>query len=101
MISISQLTSLRGCLANYCQANGIRSLAVFGSVLHGNAKTDSDLDLLVEFEPDLHIGFLQLARIENELSDMLGNSVDLRTAEDLSHYFRQQVIDEAEVLYAH
>jgi predicted nucleotidyltransferase len=89
----------REALAEFCREHGIRRLSLFGSVLHGTNRPDSDLDLLVEFEPHLRMGLFGFAGVEIELGDLLGARVDLRTAEDLSQYFRQQVLDEAEVLY--
>jgi uncharacterized protein len=88
-------------LAAFCEANGIRRLSLFGSQLHGTARADSDIDLLVEFQPDRIPGLFRIAEMEFELSDMLGGKkVDLRTAEDLSRYFRQAVIEEAAEQYA-
>ena len=88
-------------LAAFCEANGIRKLSLFGSQLHGSARPDSDVDLLVEFYPDRIPGLFKIADMEFELSDMLGGKkVDLRTPEDLSRYFRQTVIQEAAEQYA-
>jgi predicted nucleotidyltransferase len=88
-------------IAAFCRERGIRRLAFFGSVLRPDFKSDSDVDVLVEFEPDRIPGLLGIARMEREFSALLGNrKVDLRTAEDLSPYFRQTVLAEAEVQYA-
>ncbi len=87
-------------LARFCKANHIVRLAFFGSVLGDDFGPDSDIDLLVEFEPGVKLGLLKMAGMENELSQMLGRKVDLRTRFDLSRYFRQEVIDSAEVAYA-
>jgi len=62
-------------------------------------RPDSDVDLLVEFEPNAVVGLLDIAAMEIELSEKLGRQVDLRTPEDFSHYFRQQVLETAENLY--
>ncbi len=86
-------------LAAFCRANGIQRLSLFGSTLHGTNGPDSDLDLLVVFEPEKRIGLFGFGSLEIELSEMFGRKVDLRTAQDLSRYFRQAVVDEAEVLY--
>ena len=86
-------------LAPICQRHGIRRLAVFGSRLKGTARPDSDLDLLVEFEPDRVPGLLGLSGIELELTEMLGVKVDLRTAQELSPYFREEVLRQAQVAY--
>jgi len=75
-------------------------MSLFGSVLREDFGPDSDLDVLVEFEPGQPVGFIRLAGMEIELSDILGRKVDLRTPGDLSRYFRQEVLDSAEVQYA-
>jgi hypothetical protein len=87
-------------LEEFCRRHHIRRLSVFGSVLHGDARPDSDLDLLVEFEPGHAVGLIRLAGIQLELSTLLGRPVDLRTPRDLSRYFRAHVLAEAEVLVA-
>jgi predicted nucleotidyltransferase len=88
-------------LRSFCQRHGIRKLSLFGSTLKGTARPSSDIDLLVEFEPGHKPGLIGLAAMEEELSALLGGRpVDLRTAEDLSRHFRQDVLREAEVQYA-
>lgn len=87
-------------LAPICRQHGIRKLSVFGSRLKGTARADSDLDLLVEFAPGRVPGLLGLSTIEIELSRILGLRVDLRTAQDLSPYFRDEVVRQARVAYA-
>jgi uncharacterized protein len=77
-------------------AHYIRKLAVFGSVLHGDARPDSDLDALVEFDPG-HVPGLAFFGMEQELSELLGRKVDLNTPQFLSPYFRDEVLAEAEV----
>ncbi|MGA1794454.1 MAG: nucleotidyltransferase family protein [bacterium] len=88
-------------LASFCQQHHIRRLAFFGSVLREDFGPDSDVDVLVEFEPEHAPGLFGIARLERELSGIFGGrKVDLRTAEDLSRYFRQDVLQEAELQYA-
>ena len=87
-------------IAEYCRRHRIRRLAFFGSVLRGDFRPDSDVDVLVEFEPGQEPGFLRLARMERELSGIIGRQADLRTPEDLSHLFRNEVMASAEVQYA-
>ncbi len=90
-----------GALASICGRHRIRKLSLFGSRLKGTARPDSDVDLLVEFEPDARPTLLDLAEIEIELSERMGGiRVDLRTASELSRYFRDEVIREAQVQYA-
>ena len=87
-------------LAQFCQAHRIRRLALFGSQLKGTAKPESDIDLLVEFLPEAQPTLFDMARIEIELSKALGErKVDLRTPQDLSRYFRDEVVRTAEVQY--
>jgi len=79
----------------FCERNHIRKLSLFGSVLTTRFRPDSDLDMLVEFDPEHVPGLLTLAGMEIELSEKLGRKVDLRTAEDLSRYFRAEVVSAA------
>ena len=91
----------RDQLTAFCQEHGIRRLAIFGSALREDFGPDSDVDVLVEFEPDRIPGLLSVAGMEIELSVLFsGRRIDLRTPEDLSPYFRQNVLDTAEVQYA-
>jgi uncharacterized protein len=90
----------RAALASLCQRRQIRRLSLFGSALRGDAGPNSDVDLLVEFSRESKPSFLDLGEIEQELSRLLaGRRVDLRTADDLSRYFRDEVLREAEVQY--
>lgn len=87
-------------LSRLCQEHRIGRLALFGSQLKGTAKPESDIDLLVEFEPGARPTLLDMAQIEIELSQALGGrKVDLRTPQDLSRYFRDEVVRTAEVQY--
>ena len=87
-------------LAEFCKRNHIRKLSIFGSAVREDFSAESDLDVLVEFEPARIPGLIKLAGMEIELSEIFGRKVDLRTAEDLSKYFRQEVVKKAEVQYA-
>ncbi len=88
-------------IVSYCKKNHIKKLALFGSFLTNEFRSDSDIDLLVEFEKGYVPGFFDLVRMQDQLSKFFnGRSVDLRTQYDLSRYFREKVIDNAEVLYA-
>ncbi len=88
----------REALAALCRRHGIRRLALFGSVLRGNARPDSDVDVLVEFEPGQTPG-LRFIAIEDELSHLLGRKVDLNTPGFLSPHFRDRILREAFPLY--
>ena len=88
-------------LAAFCRAHGIRRFAIFGSALRVDFGVESDIDVLVEFTSGRTPGLLGMAGMEVELSALFGGrKVDLRTPEDLSRYFRQDVLDTAEVQYA-
>jgi predicted nucleotidyltransferase len=88
-------------LTAFCRRRHIRRLSLFGSTLRGTSTQDSDIDLLVEFEPGKKPGLIAMAGIELELSSMLhGRRVDLRTLEDLSRHFRDDVARSAELQYA-
>ena len=97
---MSILSYDKEALARLCRRHRIRRLALFGSVLKGTDRPDSDVDFLVEFEPDAVPGLLGLAEIEAQLSGLLGRQVDLRTANELSPHFRQAVERMAEVQFA-
>jgi uncharacterized protein len=87
----------------YCRQNSIRHLKAFGSILGdrlGDFRENSDLDLLVEFESGTRVTLLDMARMERELGELIGFKVDLRTADDLSRYFRHEVLQEAVELRA-
>lgn len=86
-------------LAEFCKRNHIRKLSLFGSVLRDDFRPDSDVDVLVEFERG-HVPGLAFIAMEEELSQILGRKVDLNTQKFLSRYFRDEVLKEAEVVYA-
>lgn len=86
-------------LSGFCDRNHIRKLSLFGSILTDRFRSDSDLDVLIEFEQGHVPGFLGLAEMELELGAMLGRKVDLRTPKELSRYFRNEVIRSALVQY--
>lgn len=86
-------------IAQFCRRNRIRRLAVFGSAIREDFGPASDVDVLVEFEPDATPG-LAFFGMEAELSEIFGRKVDLNTAGFLSRYFRDRVLAEAEELYA-
>jgi len=85
-------------LAAFCRANGIRKLALFGSILRDDFRPDSDVDVLVEFLPGVRVG-LAFITMQDELSAIFGRKVDLQTPASLSKYFRDEVLGEAEVQY--
>jgi predicted nucleotidyltransferase len=86
-------------IADFCRQNHIRKLAIFGSILRPDFRPDSDVDVLVEFEPG-HVPGLAFFAMQEELSALLGRKVDLNTRDWLSRHFRDKVLQEAETLYA-
>lgn len=86
-------------IREYCERQPIKRLSLFGSFLRGDACPDSDVDLLVEYVPGAPVGLLAMAGQEIKLGEILGKRVDLRTAQDLSRYFRQEVVDSAMLIY--
>ena len=100
-MTVAQIEIPEAGIADLCRHNGIRKLALFGSVLTSRFSDSSDVDVLVEFQPRQRVGFFKLADIESELSRLLGGrKVDLRTPMDLSRHFREEVVRGALVLYA-
>ena len=88
-------------LTRFCEKHHIHRLSPFGSQLKGTARVDSDVDLLVEFDPEHIPGLLGIASMESELSEMLGGrKVDLRTAGDLSRHFRDDLVRTTEPQYS-
>ncbi|ELS03945.1 putative nucleotidyltransferase [Xenococcus sp. PCC 7305] len=87
-------------IAQFCQRYHIQKLSFFGSVLRDDFSPESDIDILVEFDPQHVPGLIRLSAMEQELSGIFQHKVDLRTPEDLSSYFRQEVIDSALIQYA-
>lgn len=88
-------------LVHFCQANKISKLALFGSVIREDFGPESDVDVLVEFEPGKEPGLFGMARMERELSPIFGGQkIDLRTPGDLGRYMRDRVMNAAEGIYA-
>jgi predicted nucleotidyltransferase len=94
-----RFTMTQGRLAEFCRKHHIKKLSLFGSVLRDDFRPESDIDILVEFEPG-HVPGFGIVDMEKELSQLVGRKVDLRTPKDLSRYFREQVVREAKVYYA-
>ncbi|MBU4033023.1 MAG: nucleotidyltransferase family protein [Candidatus Thermoplasmatota archaeon] len=88
-------------IADFCKRHHIRKLALFGSALRPDFEPESDVDVLVEFEPGRTPGYFRIFDMEEELSRMVGGrKVDLRTPKDLSRHFRDQILASAVVQYA-
>lgn len=87
-------------LARFCQSHGVRELALFGSATRVDFDEDSDIDILIDLKREARVGFVALQRMQDELSAMLGRPVDLVTRDGLNRHIREQVLREAEVIYA-
>lgn len=87
-------------IAGLCRRYQVRELSVFGSAARGKLRPDSDIDLLVEFQPDAHIGLLDYAGLMNELSEVLGRKADLVSKQGLKPLIREDVLAESQVIYA-
>ena len=86
-------------IEEFCKKHHIRKLSLFGSALREDFSPDSDVDVLVEFEPDTRVGLIRMAGLEIELGDIIGRKVDLNTTGFLSKYYRDKVLAEAVVQY--
>jgi hypothetical protein len=95
---IAKVAIDRDQIAAFCRRHHIRRLSLFGSVLREDFRPDSDVDILVEFEPG-HVPGLAFFAMQRELTEMLGHFADLNTAQCLSRYYRDEVLSEAEVVY--
>ncbi len=100
MVKIRNVEIPREKIMDFCRRNHITRLSLFGSALRKDFRDDSDIDLLVEFDRNHIPGLIRLAGMEIELTELLGRKVDMRTPQDLSRYFRQEIIDMAELQYA-
>lgn len=100
-MTVGHIEVVQDRVTEFCRRNGVRRLAVFGSVLTERFSDTSDVDVLVEFEPGERVGYMRMAAMERELSGMFGGrKVDLRTPKELSRYFRDEVMKTAVVQYA-
>ena len=86
-------------IAEFCKRNHVRKLSLFGSVLREDFGPNSDVDILVEFEPGTRVGLIRLSGLEIELGNIVGRKVDLNTPGFLSKYYRDQILAEADVQY--
>jgi len=91
----------RNQLAEFCRRHRIRKLAFFGSVIRDDFAPESDVDVLVEFEPGARVGLITLAGMEIELGRVIGRPVELHTVKGLNPQFRDEVLKTAEVQYEH
>jgi predicted nucleotidyltransferase len=87
-------------LEAFCRRHGIIRMSLFGSILGETFGPDSDIDLLVEFDPKCRVSLFDIGGMSADLREMFGRPVDLRTVQDLSIYFREDVVRDAKPLYA-
>lgn len=99
-MKIAGIDVAEAALNDFCRRHGVKRLALFGSILRDDFRPDSDVDILVEFQPGVRYSLLDLGGMWVELRAMIGREVDLKTPLDLSRYFRDQVVREARTLYA-
>jgi len=100
VVTEPQITIPKGEIATFCRRNQIQRLSIFGSVLRGDFRPDSDVDVLVEFKPEAQVGFIALGRMQRELAALLGQPVDLVPREGLKPKIREAVLSSAQVVYA-
>ena len=98
-MSQSKISIPEDRIADFCKQNRVRRLSLFGSILREDFGPNSDVDILVEFEPGARIGLISLSGLEIELSKIVGRKVDLNTPGFLSKYYRERILAEADVQY--
>ena len=86
-------------IRSFCKKHNIILMALFGSVLTSNFSAKSDVDILVQFKKNQGPNFIEFIDMEEELSEIIGRKVDLNTPNDLSRYFRDEVLEKAKVIY--
>lgn len=99
-MSLQNLNISQEHIHRFCRQYQVRELALFGSVLRDDFDSDSDIDLLIDFKPDAQVGFLTLSRMQRELSILFQRPVDLVPKAGLKPIIRQEVLSNAQVLYA-
>lgn len=77
----------------------IKKASLFGSYLHETAKENSDVDILVEFKPAIPVGLFEFVQIQRNLGELISKKIDLLTPESLSKFFKDKVLNEAEIIY--
>lgn len=87
-------------LAEFCRRYNVQKLALFGSVIGDNFRAESDVDILVSFQPTAHVGFITFSRMQRELSGMFNRSVDLVPMDGLKPVIRESVLSDIEEVYA-
>lgn len=96
-----KITMHKDQIAAFCERNRIRKLSFFGSVLREDFAPRSDVDVLVEFDASARVGFITLAGMESELSQILGRKAEIHTVNGLNPLFRDAVLKQAQIEYEH
>jgi len=100
MVSVGPVVVDEDRLAALCREHHVRELSLFGSAARGETRPDSDLDLLVDFQPGADVGLLDYAGLMQDLSGLLGRKVDLVSKRGLKPFIRETVLREAQLVYA-
>lgn len=96
----ARITVSSATLAGFCRAHSVRQLAIFGSLARGDENADSDVDVLIDLRRDARVGLVAFQRMRDELASLFGRPVDLVTRDGLNRHIRDQVLRDAQVLYA-
>lgn len=97
---VTQIVLPIDLIREVCQRHRVRELSIFGSVLREDFRPDSDLDVIVEFQPDARVGFIEFGKLEQELEQLFGRTVDLITKRSVRPELRDEILGSAQVLYA-
>lgn len=98
-LRLNEIVSLEVELAEICRRYHVRELALFGSILRDDYRDESDIDVLVEFEPDAPIGFIALQDFQEELAELFGRPIDVVTKEGLNRFLQEPVLSSARIIY--
>src|SRR5574341_976040 len=96
---IDQITLPKEAISAFCKKHHIRKLSLFGSILRDDFTPESDIDVLVEFDPDQPVGFFEFCAMQDELSEIMERKIDLHTPGSLSCHFQKKVLALAKVIY--
>lgn len=100
MVHLGEVQVDAAKLAELCRRYGVTELSLFGSAVRGDMGPESDIDIMVEFDPDARIGILKFEALAENLESLVGRKVDLVTKSGLKPWVRPNVLKEARVVYA-
>lgn len=98
---IGKIAFSKSKIKTFCQKYHVKKFSFFGSVLTDRFGPESDIDVLVEFDPNAHPTYLLLVDMEDDLTQLFGRRTDVRTPNEISKYYRNQVLSEAKPVYEH